>query len=279
MGNFIITTHPSLPIEDINFTLTITDSFVENGGMIQSIYEPYQLTLADTYVVNDYTIVDDNTLRFNGINIPVSGSIPIKITDSYSTTHGGETNNIWNDTITIDSVCYVEGTEILCLIDGEEKYVKIEDLTKGILVKTYISETKCDYKKMAGSRKSTIYPSKTHNNSKIYVLKKNKLGKGKPYKDLYVTGAHSYLVDEINDDIKLEKMKCLFGKARSKLYNKYKLLVSYSEEWENTGYVNPFTLYHFALENSNIYDHYGVYANGILSESMNIENLIIRKKI
>lgn len=279
MGNFVTTTNPSTPVQDTGFTLTITDDFTEDGGMFQDTYEPYTLTLAGTYVytTGNYTIaVDGNSITFGTtteINIPLSGEITMVVNDDSAIQLGTPTNNIWIDTIDLDPICYVEGSEILCLIDGKEKYVKVEDLTEGTLIKIYLPEKENTYKKMVGITKSTMHPSKSHKVSKIFVLRKDKLGEELPYKDLYVSGAHSYLVDELKEGKELDTMIKFCGRTGLMLYDKYKLMVSISDEWEELDDRNPFTLYHFALEHENEYAHYGVYANGILSESMNIFNL------
>lgn len=276
MGNFITTTNIS-PVQDTNFTLTITDEFTEGDGMIQDTYEPYTLTLAGiyTYTSPNYTI-GTNSITFGTvtpINIPVSGTISVVVNDDSINQIGTSTNNIWNDTITIDPICYVEGTEILCLINEKEEYIKIEDIKKGTLIKIYSPGTESRYKKMEGIAKSTLYPSKSHARSKIFVLRKDKLGKEMPYKDLYVSGAHSYLVDKLKEGEQLNTMIKFCGRTGLMLQDKYKLIVSLSEEWEELNDTKTYILYHFALESDNLYDHYGVYANGIISESMNIFNL------
>jgi hypothetical protein len=164
-------------------------------------------------------------------------------------------------------MCYAKGIEILCLVNGKETYIKIENLKKDMTVKIY-NPNKNEYKKVFGVSKSIIYPSLTQNLAKMYLLKKNKLGENNPHKDVYVTGGHSYLVNEIKDDNVMRFMiNCnpTFGAA---IHDKYKLLVSMSNEWEPVNSTDPFTIFHFALECEQEFGQYGVYANGTLNETM-----------
>jgi hypothetical protein len=279
MGNFLTTTVPSPAIQDTDFTLSITDEFTESGGTF--LYPPFKLTLAGTYISTDFVVTNNfHTITFGGtipINIPVSGTIPVLVEDDFLISEGGPSNNTFEDTITMDAICYAEGTRILCLIDGNEKYVNVEELKKDMLVKTY-NPHKDEYKKMVGISKSLLYPSKTHKLSKIHMLKKNKLGENLPFEDLYVTGGHSYLVDSINDKHTLEFMEQCNPVFGAKIHDKYKLLTAFSDEWNNVNMMDKsITIYHFALEHEHEFGQYGVYANGILSETMSLHFFKKRK--
>ena len=282
MGNFLTTTSPNPPVQDTNFTLSITDEFEEGSGTFQNSYGPYTLTLTGNtvYTSDDYAITNNgNTITFGGttpINIPESGSITIRVEDDYSTTHSGSSNNIFNDSITLDPICYAEGTLILCLIDGIEKYVKVEELKKGMLVKTYNPE-KLEYKKIFGVSKSFMCPSKSHMLSKLFVLRKNKMGENMPFEDLYMTGGHSYLVDSIEDESTLQFMEQCNPVFGAKIHDKYKMLTAFGKECEESKNYDPVVTYHFALEHEHEFGQYGVYANGALSESMSIHFFNKRK--
>lgn len=230
-------------------------------------------SLAGTYISTDYEVTNsNNTITFGGttpINIDEVGSISVLIEDDYANTQGRPSNNTFEDTITLDAICYVVGTDILCLIDGVEKYVKVENLEKGTLIKVY-NQHKDEYVKAYNVSKSKIFPSRTHKQSKIFVLKKDRLGENKPYQDLYVTGGHSYLVDEIKDENIMRFMHNCNPEFGAAVHDKYKLLVSMSDEWEEYDSTEPTTIYHFALECDHEFGQYGVYANGILSESMSL---------
>jgi hypothetical protein len=274
MGNFVTTTNPSTPVQNTNFTLTITDAFVEDSGMFQAIYEPYVLTLASTYEFTDYTIVDGNTLRFNDVNVPVSGTLAMEVHDGFAAAYSGNSNNTWTDTINLDPICYVAGTKITCQ-DGD---VNVEDLQPGMMVKVLDAEGRPGYRAVVGSMSSVMYCSKSHNYSKVYCLPKGALGENLPFQDLFVSGAHSYLVKDIGDEGLKAKMAGFFGADRATLGGGlYKLVVSYSPQWHVAEGIAQAQLHHFALEHENELDHYAILANGVWSESMNLNNLRMRQ--
>ena len=107
----------------------------------------------------------------------------------------------------------------------------------------------------------------------IYKLPRNKMGFNKPFKDLYVTGSHSILVD-LNSCTKLCNVLIPYYGGHDCIVDKYKLLASECELFDLPILDDAVTTYQFALENKNTQEHYGVYANGILSESMNIDNYL-----
>jgi hypothetical protein len=273
MGNFVTTTNPEFPQQNENFTLSVTDEFTEGGGTFKNENEyEYTLTLAGIHMITNYTISNGgNTITFGTttpINIDATGSISVSIEDNYSTIDLDASNNILNsENIEMNGVCYARGTEILCLVNKIETNVKIEDLQDDMLVKIY-NPTKNEYKKIFGMCSSTLHPSKKNKLLNIYVLKKNKLGENNPFKDLYVTGGHSYLVDEIKDEETKQFMHNCNPTFGLEIHDKYKLLVSMSDDWEATGSTKPTDVFHFALECDKEFDQYGVYANGILSETM-----------
>ncbi len=101
----------------------------------------------------------------------------------------------------------------------------------------------------------------------IYKLKKNKIAKDIPFESLYVTGGHSILVDEISIDEMNEQQKIWI--ETEKIEDKYLLLSCVNKLFERK-YCNNNNeyIYHILLENDDIYKHYGIYINGILSESI-----------
>jgi len=65
-------------------------------------------------------------------------------------------------------ICFKEGTKLLCLINSKETYVPIEDIRKGVLVKTSLN----GYKKVEMIGHSKIYnPSNSlHSKNRLYKL-------------------------------------------------------------------------------------------------------------
>jgi hypothetical protein len=86
-------------------------------------------------------------------------------------------------------------------------------------------------------------------------------------KDLYVTGGHGILVDEISEDQKT-KLLTNDNKDCEKIGDKYLLLACVDERFEEVTSDEVFDIYHICLENEDIKTHYGIWANGILSESI-----------
>jgi len=152
--------------------------------------------------------------------------------------------------------CFLEGSTILCEIDGVEKYVPIEQLQKGTLVKTSLN----GYKPVVLLGKGTIQNPGNDERSE------NRLYKCSPSKypqltdDLYITGCHSILEFPITDKQKEDTIKHL-----GRLFvtdDKYRLMACVDERAEPWNSEGVYTIWHFALENNNERTNYGVYANG-----------------
>jgi hypothetical protein len=132
-------------------------------------------------------------------------------------------------------------------------YKKISELHVGDMVKTY----KSGHKKI-----------KLINSFKYKCLNKQNplcnLYKMKGH-DIIVTGGHSILVDELTKE---EEMKHQQFKFKYNIEDKHLLLSCFSDKFEKLETVEEYELFHFVLENENIYKNYGVYINdSVLSES------------
>ena len=144
--------------------------------------------------------------------------------------------------LTVLAICFLEGTKILCLIDGEEKYIPIEELFVGMEVKTYLH----GYKKVTYKTKFKYNNDIDNNFYRIHYSDKYGFGG---------TGNHSLLVDS-------------FEKSHAKIDDKDLKLFQYDESFRLLDDTNIYILHHFVLENENQYGQYGVYANGVLCETM-----------
>jgi large repetitive protein len=159
-------------------------------------------------------------------------------------------------------MCFLEGTEILCHSEGNsDEYRKIEDLRKGDLVKTFMD----GYKAI-----DTIGFTKVYNPGNA-MRSKNRLYKCTPAKypgvtkDLFITGCHSVLVDELT----AEQEKRLL-EEQGKIYitdNHYRLMACVDERAEPYTEEGLYTVWHLALENDNYYYNYGIFANGLHVET------------
>jgi len=164
--------------------------------------------------------------------------------------------------------CFLEGSTILCLVDGKEKYIPIETIRKDTLVKT----SRDGFKKVELIGHSQIQNPGTDEESdnRLYVCKKENYPELS--EDLFITGAHSILVDTLTEEQREKTVKNL-GKVfvTDKKYRLMAYLDPRAEPWVSEG---KYTVWHLALENSDITMNYGVYANGgLLVETTSINFL------
>ena len=164
--------------------------------------------------------------------------------------------------------CFLDGSTILCQVDGVEKYVPVEQLNKGTLVKT----SKNGYKPVVLIGKGTIQnPGDDERiETRLYKCSTDKYPDLKD--DLYITGCHSILENYITEKQKEDTMKHL-GKIfiTDRKYRLMACLDDRAEPWNSKG---AYTIWNFALENENDGWNYGVYANGgLLVETCSIRFL------
>jgi len=153
--------------------------------------------------------------------------------------------------------CFGENTKILT----DKGYVLITELKKGDLVKTLLNGFVPIH--MIGFRE--MYSPLSKNKVRDQLYKCTQENYPEVFEDLIITGAHSLLVDEFEENQRKETEEVL-----GNIYitdDKYRLPVCVdkrSEIYEESG---CFTIYHIALENPDYYMNYGIYANGLLVET------------
>jgi hypothetical protein len=161
--------------------------------------------------------------------------------------------------------CFLEGSTLLCQVDGVDKYVPVEQLTKGTLVKTSLN----GYKPVVLLGKGTIQnPGDDERiENRLYKCSTSKYPQLKD--DLYITGCHSILEFPITEKQKEDTIKHL-----GRLFvtdKKYRLMACIDERAEPWNSKGEFTIWHIALENDDERMNYGVYANGgLLVETCSI---------
>ena len=169
--------------------------------------------------------------------------------------------------IEVSSICFKEGTYILCYNKGtNDKYIPIEQLNESVYVKT----NKHGYKKVKYLIKTKMINSSKKTINKLYVMKMTE--KNGLIEDLYVTGSHALLKDELSEkeEKQMDKLLSIFKDVNydKMIDDKYKVLACFDkrfEEYNEEGYYN---IYHIVLEDDKgVYKNYGIYANGILAES------------
>ena len=165
-------------------------------------------------------------------------------------------------------VCFLEGSQILCLVDGVETYVPIETMRAGFLVKT----SRDGYKKveLIGNGTTQNSGDSERVEDRLYKLSPSNYPELK--EDLFITGAHSILVDKITDKQR-EELTAQLGNiyVTDKKYRLTAMVDERAEPWASEG---KYTVWHFALENEDIKMNYGVYANGgLLVETCSINTM------
>ena len=166
------------------------------------------------------------------------------------------------------SPCFLEGTTVLCKVDGVDTYIPIETVKPGTLVKT----SRDGYKKVEIIGKGQLQnPGHAERiQDRLYKCSPEKYFELKD--DLYITGDHSILVDNISN---LEREKIVKQSGRVFVTDKkYRLNASVDERAEPWAKEGSYTIWHLALENSDPKMNYGIYVNGgLLVESCCIHAL------
>jgi hypothetical protein len=258
-------------------TITAPYAFVLSGYTIIS-------SAADDWVIagsNDggttFSLVDTIT----GINLDSDSTydqLYVTNTTAYSTyriiiTKVPVTNYTGGASISLlnlykpDYPCFLEGTGILCLVDGKDVYVPIEQMKQGMLVKT----EQDGYKKLELIGHTSMMNPGTDERIENRLYKCSPSNYADLTEDLFITGCHSVLVNSLTAEER-EGTVASLGKIfiTGKKYRLMACLDKRAEPWNSYGKYN---IWHIALENENIYSNYGIFANGLLVETCNIHYL------
>jgi hypothetical protein len=164
--------------------------------------------------------------------------------------------------------CFLEGSRILCQVDGKEEYLPVETLRPGTLVKT----SRDGFKPIELIGKRSIANSGTSERTGERLYKCTTTAYPELTEDLVITGCHSILVDNLTDTQRTKTLESL-----GKIFvtdKKYRLMAHIDERAEPWASEGEYTVWHFALENADDGLNYGVYANGgLLVESCSIRFL------
>ena len=255
-GTYSATVYVSDPsnISDLSvFTIEGIDVLPLNS-VVDVSYNVTSVTVVAT--LNDtnasYSISGDTGLQ--------TGSNTVTVT---VTAQDGVTQTIYTATVIVaqNIVCFREGTKILCLDQGRETYLPIQDIRKGTLVKTHLH----GYVPVESIGYSKIYnPADTlRSKNRLYKLKPARYPELK--EPLYLTGCHSVLVNQLSS-VEKEDTIGLLGRAFI-TDDKYRLMACIDERAKPYPKEGLYTIWHFSLEHVDYYKNYGVYANGLLVES------------
>jgi hypothetical protein len=194
----------------------------------------------------------------------------------YSPNPSGITNiNIYNEflwmtdnlnaallKIQIYNPCFMEGTKILCLTPQmKEKYIPIEHIRKGHLVKT----SRDGYVPVDIIGRSTIANPGGTDRIKQRLYKCTHEKYPELFEDLYITGCHSILVDKLTEKQRADTIESI-GKI-CVTDDKYRLMAYLDDRAKPYDATGTYTIWHLALKHDDYYMNYGIYANGLLVES------------
>ena len=163
-------------------------------------------------------------------------------------------------------ICFLKGTYIYT----KEGYKQIETLKKGDLVNTF----KDNYVAIDTIIEEEMYHDASKPRNKGQLFKLDYPDYPQLLKELYITGAHSILVGKLTDKQKEQILKDYGKTFATDLFDR---LPAYIDEkakvHEESG---TYTIYHLALENESMYSNYGIFANGLLVESLSKNDCVNR---
>lgn len=159
-------------------------------------------------------------------------------------------------------MCFNEGTKILCfraIPEYREEYVPIESLRVGDLVKTF----RHGYRRIAMIGKGTMKNDVQNIWECMYK-----------YGDLIITGGHGILYDSLTND-EYHALSSIYRAGILQIDEKYLVFANHSRLFTKMQDANKYTYYHFSLESDgDDYRRFGVWANGVLTETTTINHFI-----
>ena len=170
--------------------------------------------------------------------------------------YGQRTNSIY--TFSSSLICFEESTHILSLINGEEVYVPIFQLTVDTLVKTSLN----GYKKIVKIGSGCMVNNPDNPFTSLYLLPNG--SEANQINNLMITGGHSLLKEMIT--LEQDKIQSRWWQSDKKfIEGLFRVLPFLDERCTQITERRKFNYYHFVLEGPDT--RYGVYANGVLSET------------
>jgi hypothetical protein len=285
-GNYITFTKLRLFDDQVQSQIYMTPSYISSQIPVTTIdFSFYQNAPTSTffntgqYIVNLYIQLNPNPVYsdtfqntqsgLNVLDVSLNGLNINSPTDFYvELLLDSSPLGIQNPGLQANVFCYLHGTKILL---EDRTYVAIENLKIGQKLHTF-KDGSLSIKYIA-KRKMTF--SKSNNDlKKLYVYKKGDVQSSElsplPFEDLVVTGGHSLLVDTL-DPLSMQKLHKYWGKKTPKIHDKFLLLSCCSSECSVYDKEGEFYIYQIVLDTEDSSKQFGIYANGVLSETMSLD--------
>ena len=218
-----------------------------------------------------YDFVTENRSSFQQvpINTSITGSTLYTVSSNTNISLSTTYYNVYQLQIGVADVpvCFLKGTYIYT----NEGYKLIETLKKGDFVNTF----KDNYVRIDTIVEEELFhdAEQERNNRQLFKLSYPEYPQ--LLKDLYITGAHSILVGKLTEKQEKQIIKDYGRTFATDLFDR---LPAYIDEkakvHDETG---TYTIYHLCLENENMYSNYGIFANGLLVESLSKNDCVNRK--
>lgn len=246
--------------------ITLANPPVSTSWLTSGISSPKGLVINDGFLY----CANSNLNTISKINLTgspvatswaITGSSPVGLAiDTGFIYESNNNSTIWK--ISLTTPCFNKGTKILCLNKMmEEEYIPIEDLKKGDLVKSYLH----GYRKIDSIGSNKMINNPEHFNLSMYKMEKT--DSNGLTDDLIVTGGHSILVDDLGEYYAENEVR--FKGKIPKIDDKFFLLSAVSKDFIQLTDTNEYTYYHLCLENNgNNDERFGIWANGILTETI-----------
>lgn len=217
-----------------------------------------------------YDYLQQNVYSFQEIpiNISITGAKLYTLSSNLNTYNSTTYYNVYQLQIGVADIpiCFLKGTYIYT----NEGYKLIETLKKGDFVNTF----KDNYVRIDTIVEEEIFhdAEKERNSRQLFKLSYPEYPQ--LLKDLYITGAHSILVGKLTEKQQKQIIQDYGKTFATDLFDR---LPAYIDEkakvHDETG---TYTIYHLCLENENMYSNYGIFANGLLVESLSKNDCVNR---
>ena len=265
-GDVFISTPVSISTEWCHYCITVSSSYnwkiYINGGT------PLSFSLSQ-YVTGNYTNcnigTDENTTIPSYMNSFVMFNR--EITELEVKTLAKYQNDVRFTSYPSSYPCFLEGSKILQFNPETqtEQYMPIETLRPGDLIKT----SRSGYKAISHIGKKDLPDPATNPDirDRLYVF--DSKWASEDLGPLCLTGRHNLLHTKLSES-EIELVKEQTGDIYV-TENKYRVPAYLDARGKPYTKKDPVVIWHFALENDNKDQNYGVYANGLLVESSSIE--------